>query len=174
MVKAKKTSVLHACQSREETMDAIKVLGDTQRELARIETAINDEIACITQRQKDRIDALKGRIDALTTGIHLWCEANRSALCAGGGKTANLITGEVSWRQRPPSVTVRCADKVIETLKRLGLERFVRIKEEVNKEAILGDPRSVAGVAGITVVQGIEDFTVAPFEIDIQGAGNPS
>ena len=138
----------------------------------RIETAINDEIARITLREKDRIDALKERIDALTTSIHWWCEANRQALCAGGGKTANLITGEVSWRHRPPSVAVRGADKVIDTLKRLGLERFIRVKEEINKEAILADPRSVAGVSGITVVQGIEDFSVQPFEIDIQSAGS--
>ncbi|MCL2162341.1 MAG: host-nuclease inhibitor Gam family protein [Betaproteobacteria bacterium] len=170
MAKAKKTAAPHACQSREETMDAIKTLGDTQRELARLETSINDEIAAITQREKGRVDALKERIDALTTGIHWWCEANRLALCAGGGKTANLITGEVSWRQRPPSVSLRAVDKVLETLKRLGLDRFIRTKEEVNKEAILADPRSVAGVAGVTVVQGIEDFAVTPFEIDIGGA----
>jgi phage host-nuclease inhibitor protein Gam len=171
MVKAKKTAVTYACQSREETMDAIKSLGDAQRELARVETRINDEIAAITQREKERIDALKERIDALTTGIQWWCEANRAMLCAGGGKTANLITGEVSWRQRPPSVSVRAVDKVIETLKKLGLGRFVRTKEEVNKDAILADPKSVAGVSGIAVVQGIEDFAVSPFEIDIQGAG---
>jgi phage host-nuclease inhibitor protein Gam len=169
MAKAKKPAVLHACQTREETMDAIKALGDAQRELARVETSINDEIAEITQREKGRIDALKERIDALTTGIHWWCEANRLALCAGGGKTANLITGEVSWRQRPPSVTVRAVDKVIDTLQRLGLGRFIRSKAEVNKEAILADPKSVAGVPGINVVQGVEDFAVTPFEIDIQG-----
>jgi len=169
MVKAKKTAVPYACQNREEVMDAIKTLGDTQRELVRLETSINDEIAAITQREKCRIDALKKQIDVLTTGVHWWCEANRQMLCANGGKTANLITGEVSWRQRPPSVSLRAVDKVIDTLKRLGLERLIRIKEEVNKEAILADPKKVAGVAGITVVQGLEDFTVTPFEVDIGG-----
>jgi len=169
MAKAKKTATPYACQNREEVMDAIKALGDAQRELARLETFINDEIAVIAQREKGRVDALKERIDVLTTGIHWWCEANRQMLCANGGKTANLITGEVSWRQRPPSVSLRAVDKVIETLKRLGLERLVRTKEEVNKEAILADPKKVAGVSGITVVQGIEDFTVTPFEVDIGG-----
>jgi phage host-nuclease inhibitor protein Gam len=167
MAKAKKAAALYACQSKEETMDAIKQLGDAQRELTRLETSINDEIAAITAREKERIEALRSRIEALTGGIHLWCESNRTHLCANGGKTANLVTGEVAWRQRPPSVTVRQAEKVIETLKALRLGRFVRQKEEVNKEAILGEPRAVAGVAGITVVTGVEDFAVTPFEIEI-------
>jgi len=169
MAKAKKTAVPHACQSKAEAMDAIRALGDAQRTLTRLESSINDEIAVITAREKDRIDALKGRIESLTTSIHWWCEANRATLCTGGGKTANLITGEVSWRQRPPSVSLKSVDKVIETLKRLGLCQFLRTKEEVNKEAILADHKAVSGVAGINVVHGVEDFAVTPFEVDIQG-----
>lgn len=61
------------------------------------------------------------------------------------------MTGEVQWRNRPPSVAIRGADSVIETLLRLGLERFIRRKEEINKEAILNEPSAVSGVAGITV-----------------------
>lgn len=167
MARVKKTAVPYACQSREETQEAIRQLGDAQRELTRIETLMNDEIAAITSREKARIDALTERVDSLTSGIHWWCEANRTALCAGGGKTANLVTGEVSWRQRPPSVTVRGADKVISTLKALGLSRFVRNKEEVNKEAVLADPHAVVGVPGIAFVQGVEDFAITPFEVEV-------
>lgn len=94
-----------------------------------------------------------------------WCEANRSDLTNGGKvKTANLVTGDVQWRVRPPSVTVRGVDSVMETLRRLGLSRFIRIKEEINKEAILNEPGAVAGVAGITVKSGVEDFSIIPFE----------
>jgi phage host-nuclease inhibitor protein Gam len=167
MAKAKTRAVAYVCQSKEETMLAIKALGDAQRELTRLETAMNDEIAQITLREKDRIEALRGCIESLTGGIHLWCEANRAALCANGGKTANLVTGEVNWRQRPPSVTIRAVDKVIATLLALGLGRFVRKKEEVNKEAILAEHKAVAGIAGITIVQGLEDFTVVPFEVEV-------
>lgn len=167
MAKQKTQSVPYVCQTKSEAMDAIRALGDAQRELTRLETRMNDEIAEINAREKDRVEAIKARIESLTGGIHLWCEANRAALCADGGKTANMITGEVSWRIRPPSVTVRGADKVISTLKALGLGNFVRIKEEVNKEAILASPASVAGVSGIAVVSGVEDFSVTPFEVDV-------
>ncbi|MDR0673328.1 MAG: host-nuclease inhibitor Gam family protein [Zoogloeaceae bacterium] len=167
MTKAKKTAAHYVCQSRDETQTAIRELGDAQRELTRLETVINDAIAAIAARHKDNVDALKTRIDTLTSGIQLWCEANRAALCATG-KTANLVTGEVSWRQRPPSVSVRQQEKVIETLRALGLSRFLREKTEVNKEAILAEPAAVSGIAGITVVTGVEDFAVTPFEIEVQ------
>ena len=93
----------------------------------------------------------------------------RLAVLTNGGKvkTANLITGEVQWRQRPPSVRVTGAESVIETLRRLGLSQFVRTKEEVNKEAILNEPEGVKGVAGITVVKGVEDFVITPFEQEV-------
>jgi phage host-nuclease inhibitor protein Gam len=165
--KTKKTAAVYVCQSKDEAMAAIKELGDAQRELTRLETEINDLVAEITNARKDEVNALSERVDTLTNGIHLWCEANRAALCGAKGKTANMITGEVAWRQRPPSVTVRSVDKVIETLKKLGLSRFLREKTEVNKEAILAESAAVAGIAGITVVTGVEDFNVTPFEVEV-------
>ncbi|MBS3954085.1 MAG: host-nuclease inhibitor Gam family protein [Methylomicrobium sp.] len=165
--KHKAQAVGYVCQDKEQTQLAIKLLGDTQRELTRIETELNDEIASITDRRKTQINALKTRIDSLLNGIQTWCEANRAELCKDGGKTANLITGEVSWRQRPPSVSIRAVDKVLETLKALKLDRFIRTKEEPNKEAMLADPKTVQGIAGVTINSGVEDFAVVPFEQEI-------
>ena len=167
MSRNKRPAAAYVCQSRDETQTAIRELGDAQRELTRIETRINDAIAAITAEHKETIAALRERIDTLTGGIQLWCEAHRAELTANG-KTANLVTGEVGWRQRPPSVCVRQAEKVIETLKALRLTRFLRDKTEVNKEAVLAEPAAVSGIAGITVVTGIEDFSVTPFEIEVQ------
>lgn len=165
--KHKAPAASYVCQDKEQTMAAIRILGDTQRELTRIETELNDEIAAITDSRKTQIEALKTRIDSLLNGIQTWCEANRAELCKDGGKTANLITGEVSWRQRPPSVSIRAVDKVLETLKALKLDRFIRTKEEPNKEAMLADPKTVQGIAGITINTGMEDFAVVPFEQEV-------
>lgn len=167
MAKQKTKAVAFVCQSKEQAMDSIRELGDAQRHLIRIETEINDIVASATAARKEQIDALKTKIETLTGGIHTWCEANRSKLCEGGGKTANMITGEVAWRQRPPSVSIRAVEKVLETLKALGLHRFIRNKEEPNKEAMLADPSAVSGIAGISIVTGVEDFSVQPFEIDV-------
>lgn len=155
---------LYVPQSRDEAAADIRKIGDTSRNLLRETAAMNDAIANITAVHQPRMDDLIYQLKALQEAVQGYCEANRSDLTNGGKvKTANLVTGEIQWRQRPPSVSVRGAESVIETLTRLGLSMFVRTKEEVNKEAILNDPEKVKGVAGITVVTGVEDFVITPF-----------
>lgn len=163
--KIKSKAQVSVPQSRDDCAADIRKLGELQRELTRAAADMNDEIAKITAAAQPHMDDLKGRIELLQTGVQAWCEANRDTLTDGGKvKSANLITGEVSWRQRPPSVSVRGVDAVIDTLKRLGLGVFVRTKEELNKEAILNEPHQVRGVAGLQVVTGVEDFAIVPFE----------
>ena len=156
-------------QTRDEAAADIRKIGDLQRQLTRATTEMNDAIAHITQSFQPRLDAISEQLKTLQDGVQGYCEAHRLELTDGGKvKTANLITGEVQWRQRPPSVSVRGAETVIEMLKRLGLDRFVRTKEEINKEAILNEPDQVRGVAGINVITGVEDFVITPFEQEAQ------
>lgn len=162
----KSTSTVQACQSKADAMRDIKTIGDLQRELGRIEADINDQIADLTKKAAPRIEQLRERLVELQAGVQTWCEANRVEIC-GKGKSANLVTGEVSWRQRPPSVSISKADEVIGRLRGLGLFRFIREKEEVNKEAILAEPAEVAGIKGIKVVTGVEDFVITPFEVEV-------
>ncbi len=84
-----------------------------------------------------RLKTLK-RNQSAFKGIHDWCKTNRNELTNGGEtKTANLTTGTVSWRLGTPSCSVsRDVEGVIEMLRRMGLERFIRTKEEVNKQAV--------------------------------------
>lgn len=99
--------------------------------------------------------------------MQTWAEANRDAITQNGRvKTAAFTTGEVSWRIRPPSVAIKGVEAVLNSLRRLGLTRFIREKSEVNKEAILNEPAAVAKVPGITINQG-EDFVVTPFETEL-------
>ncbi|BAG78129.1 TPA: host-nuclease inhibitor protein Gam [Escherichia coli] len=161
----KSAAAAYVPQNRDAVITDIKRIGDLQREASRLETEMNDAIAEITEKFAARIAPLKTDIETLSKGVQGWCEANRDELTNGGKvKTANLVTGDVSWRVRPPSVSIRGMDAVMETLERLGLQRFIRTKQEINKEAILNEPGAVAGVAGITVKSGIEDFSIIPFE----------
>lgn len=163
-----KAATLEAPQTLEQTQSWIKELGDTQREHARVSAALNDQIAALTEEHKPALNALTDRIKELQQGVQTWCEAHRAELTASGGKTVNLITGEVSWRQRPPSIAVRGAEAVLESLRTLGLHRFIRTKDEVNKEAMLNEPELAATVAGVSVIKGKEDFAITPFEVETQ------
>lgn len=161
----KAAAAVYVPQSRENVIADIRKIGDLQRDAIRLETEMNDRIGAITQECAPRIEGLKKELETLSNGVQAWCEANRDDLTnKGKTKTANLITGDVCWRTRPPSVTIRGVESVLETLKRLKLTRFIRTKEEVNKDAILNERNAVAGVAGISVKSGVEDFAIIPFE----------
>ncbi len=161
----KNKAQIYVPQSKDEIAVYIRNIGDTQRNMLREQAEMNDAIANVTARYQPRLEELGEELKILQGGVQSYCEAHRDELTGDGKtKTANLITGEVQWRQRPPSVGVRGAESVIEALKGFGLSRFVRTKEEINKEAILNEPDAVKGVAGITVVTGVEDFVITPFE----------
>lgn len=155
-------------QSKTDCAHYIKNLGDIQREFERSKAEMNDAIANIVKSYQPVLELQQARMTALQAGVQTWAEANRASLCAGGLKTANLVTGEVAWRQRPPSVRISNAEAVIETLLRMNLSRFVRTKEEVNKEAILSEPDAVRGIAGVSVSSGVEDFSITPFAVEVE------
>ena len=160
-------------QSRSMCADDIRRIGDLQREHARVAAELNDQIAALTNAAEPVLAELSQRIAALQTGVQTWCEANRVTLLGEDdrhGKTANLVTGEVSWRVRPPSVSIRGTEAVLDALRRGGLERFIRTKEEPNKEAMLNEPAALAGVPGVSIVRGVEDFIITPFEAQTEVA----
>lgn len=155
-------------QSREQTVEAIAQIGRLQRERERIQAAMNDELAAIRQRHEEQAKPLAEQIRQLSDGVHLWCEANRATLTQNGKvKYAHLASGEVKWRMRPPKVGLRGIDNIIEACKRLGLDRFVRVKEEVNKDAMLAEPELAQSLTGVTISQG-EDFVIVPFETALE------
>jgi phage host-nuclease inhibitor protein Gam len=171
VTKLKTKASVYAPQTQNDCAADIKKLGDLQRDFTRMQADMNDAIAKITKDYQPKLEALSARIETLQKGVQTYCEAHRDELTNSNKvKTANFVTGDVQWRQRPPSVTIRGAEAVIEALKRLGLSKFVRTKEEVNKEAILNEPDQVRGVAGISIVTGVEDFVITPFEASAEAA----
>jgi phage host-nuclease inhibitor protein Gam len=152
-------------QNRDECAADINEIGRLSRLITTKQAAMNDKIAAITDAYTQEFTPLLDEIKLLKAGVQSWCEAHRDDLTDGGRtKTGAFVSGTVQWRQRPPSVSVFGMTDVIENLKRLGLERFVRTKEELNKEAVLNDPEAVRGIAGLKIKTGVEDFVIEPFE----------
>jgi phage host-nuclease inhibitor protein Gam len=154
-------------QSRDAVNEAIRRIGELSRERTRIETEMNDHVAALKESFEEQAQPLTAEIEGLREGVQVWCEAHRAQLCPGATKTAPFPAGEVSWRVRPPKCVIRGVDAVLDLLKRMHLDRFIRTREEVNKEAILNDPEGVHGVPGISIEQG-EDFIITPYETTLQ------
>lgn len=154
--------------NRFEVDAAIAEIGAAQRRREAVMTAMNDELAAVKQRHEDQAAPDGAVIKDLGAGVQIWCEAHREDLSRNGRtKTAKFAAGEISWRTRPPRVSVRGEGIVIEALKRLGLERFIRRKEEIDKAAILADAGAVDGIKGLSISQG-EDFVIKPFATEIE------
>lgn len=147
---------------------AIAEIGIAQRARDDIQTRMNVELAAIKERYEAEAAPHAGVIAEIGEAVRIWCEAHRTDLTKDGRiKTAKFGAGEVSWRNRPPRVNVRGEGIVLEALKRLGLDRFIRTKQEINKEAILAEPGAVEGIKGLSVSGG-EDFVIKPFNTDIE------
>lgn len=182
-------------QSREQCQTQITSLGQMLRRHAVMKAELDEKVAELTQQYGPLLADLQAEADRLHQGIQIWATSNRDALTQGGKtKTVNLVTGEVSWRQRPPSCAVRKAADVLAELRKLGLQDYIRTTQEVNKDAILaldsavekitvedlaGDsPEAgllalkklhlefIRGIPGISLVKGVEDFTATPFETE--------
>ena len=155
-------------QSRDDIEVAIKEVGDLNRELDRLAIEQNDQLAAITEKYAPLINAIKEQLTPKQDAIQAWCESHRDELTNNGKtKTGTFNTGEVQWRQRPPSVGIRGVDSVLDSLKMRGFTQFIRIKEEINKEAMLNEPDTAASVPGVTIKTGVEDFVIAPFEQEV-------
>jgi phage host-nuclease inhibitor protein Gam len=154
--------------SRDQVAEAIAEIGRCQRERDIVRTAMNDQLSALKTQYEAQAKPHADRISELSRGVQLWCEANRDTLTAESkSKTVRLATGEIKWRMRPPSVSVRGLADVLRTLIARGLDRFVRVKEELDKEAVLAEPDAVIGVPGITISQR-EDFVIVPFSTELE------
>lgn len=154
-------------QTRHEVAQLIAEIGIDSRELEVLQAEMNDELARIKERWEQRAEPARERIETAQRGVQAYCEANRETLTQHGRtKTHSFPTGDVSWRTRPPSVRITGEESVRDALQRLRLDRFLRTKTEINKEAILNEPEAVAIIPGIKISQ-IEDFVVTPFEAEL-------
>lgn len=153
--------------NRDQADESVRVIGELQRKRETIQTEMNGKLAALKAEFEAQAAPVNEALKAMIYGVQVWAEANRGELTKNGSKTVKLGNGELRWRMRPKSVTVRGVQAVIEALKRLNLKRFIRTKEEVNKEAILAEPEAVQDVKGITIDQG-EDFVIVPFATELE------
>lgn len=159
-------------QDDTEARNAIREIGDLNRDVLRIEADLNDKIAALQEEYGKKVAPLREQVKAKTEGLRIFSEANRDRLTRGGKvKFHKFATGEISWRLRPAKVTIRGKDDVIEAIKsaRLG-KRFLRVKEDINKEAMLEDRATAGAIQGVSIGSDGEDFLVEPFETELAEA----
>ncbi|MCP1772884.1 phage host-nuclease inhibitor protein Gam [Neisseria perflava] len=169
--KTKTAALVLTVQTREEAQEQIRRLGDIMREREGIQADMNNAIAALQEVAAANAAPLDEEAQAIEAAVHAWATANRDALTDGGKvKFADLTTGMIKWRNNPPKCSVSGVDAVIALLEgNSALERFVRTKKEVNKDAVLNEAEFFAAhlVPGLKIVQGKEFFVIEPFNQEL-------
>ncbi|MFH1309028.1 MAG: host-nuclease inhibitor Gam family protein [Patescibacteria group bacterium] len=140
-------------------------IGYHQGEIEEIEKELNVEVMKLKKQAGKDIKAHKEKINELMNGLCAFAEVKKDELLSGRSKTINFPYGSISWRITPPKVVFRNESKILHALKDLGLSKFIRTKEEVNKQAILESPEEVKDIKGLSISQ-IEEFVVKPRFLD--------
>lgn len=157
-----------AAQSRDEAQQMVAEIGEISRELARQEADLGDALAKVKAEAETKALPLKTRQIDLHEAVQKWAEANRAELTREGKtKTVELTTGKVSWRNRPRKVSLRNVDSLVEYLVEKLDSRFLRIKREIDKEAMLADVGAASKLPGVTIKSAGEEFIVEPFDAQL-------
>jgi phage host-nuclease inhibitor protein Gam len=124
----------------EASMTALALLVTAQR----IETARRDaEVLAINKKYESRLADLDGTIKIETDKLRVWAESNPNQF-PKGRKSLQLVSGTIGFRTGTPKLALLSRawtwDKVLHTISCIKdlAAAFIRTKQEVDKETILG------------------------------------
>ena len=163
-----KKAVIPVPKSLDEAAQFLAEIGQEQRVSEEIRSDLNTAVDKLkTQAMADNEPHQK-KVSQLVEGLFAYAEAHRDELTDGGKrKTVEVPTGIFGWRMTPPAVSLRDVESILESLKSLKLKRFIRTKEEVDKEAMLKEPDVAKTVKGVSISQH-EDFVAKPSELEVE------
>lgn len=166
--KTKKTKALSRVpQSREDAVFAIGRIGTLRREIQKLRADADEAIRIAGEKFEQASADLATELAEHEQGVQTFCEARRLELTNEGKvKFHDFATGSVKWRLRPAGVSLRAVETIIEACKKVGFRKFIRVKLEVNKEAMLADPEKARLIVGVTIKSAGEEFVIEPAELE--------
>lgn len=111
---------------------ALREIGRIERELEQIDAEAQAEIAKIKADATKRGTTGRTRIQTLSLQIGAFAEEHRAELFKDR-KSLELTFGVFGYRK---SSSISVKKTTLELLEKLGMERFVRVKKEADKEAL--------------------------------------
>jgi phage host-nuclease inhibitor protein Gam len=128
----------------------LKEIGLLEHQLAVIDGDANKEIASIKEKCAKQGAGLRSRIADLTALLGAYAEYNRDELFKDR-KSLELSFGSFGYRK---STSISVKKSTLELLKKLGLARFIRVKEEPDKDAMADmDDEALAQVDAVRKVK---------------------
>ena len=114
----------------------IAALRNRQRQLA---AAMDAQIQAVRERYETDLAADSETLERKMEDLRVWAEANPSAF--GAARSLETMHGTLGWRIGQPALKTLAGwtfDRVLQVLKDTGATGYIRVKEEVNKQQLLG------------------------------------
>ena len=164
---------LHSHEPRDhgEANRLIEIIGAARRESARLETAMNDQLASIKADYEGLAAGPRQAAVICERFLREYCNARRAELTDGGKrKSFKFPAGEIAWRKLPPSVSLpkkKAIAGLLEWLHAHQLARFIRTVEEIDKQAMRAEPELAANAPGVKIRDGADKFKITPFAVEL-------
>lgn len=166
--KAIKHVVVAIPGSLEEAAEFIGRIGKEQREIYQIQTDFNVAVEKLKGQAVLMTTPHERNISQLFEGLFVFGQSHRDELTESGKrKTVDLPTGIFGWHMTRPSVSLKNVKQILKELTKRRLKQFIRVKREVDKEAMLKEPELATSVKGVSIGQQ-EEFMVKPAELEVE------
>ena len=119
--------------SWDEVDGALRDIAEIDRQLGMLQAAHDEAVDKLKETAKEEAEPLQHRRASLEAAMKDYCQANRQEFLTS--KTKVLAFGNVGFRLST-KVVVKNVGDTLQLLKSLGLHGCVRIKEELDKEAM--------------------------------------
>ncbi len=167
---------------RNDLTKAVGSIGDYSASKDRLTAEAQIKITKIQEELQEMIAPLDAKITHITAGIVHFVISHKANLFPDPEyKTHKLTTGSLQIRKVPASVKTKVTASFLEkVLEKSGLlkaftnlstklsKNFLRIKIELNKEAILADPINAKSKSGIELNEESERLYIRPDSIDVE------
>ena len=149
MIKRIKKSLTAIPASVAEAAQYLLSIGEKQREINAIKRDTKAKIDTLNKESNEKILGLKKDRDNFFVALFAYAQPRKKSLTSNR-RSVPTIAGTFGWRFTPPAVLLqegKTDQDIIKTLKRMGLSDYVRVVEEVDREALLRDRPTVPGVS---------------------------
>lgn len=178
---AKKTQTIAAKipQTREQAEADMRELGAARIQIAEIDNKLKEDSQALIQAAKDAAEPLEAKVKFLVQGLSLYADAHRAELTDGNKtKTGKMLSGHFDWRKLPSKVSLRGVPAIIERIKAeiakaaadddtdraILFKGFLRVKEEINKDAMLANPKLAKSITGVGINSAGERLEIVVYE----------
>lgn len=149
MITRIKKSLANVPASLQEATSFLISIGQKQREINRVKRDAKQKVEAINTEAKKSIEELTRERDMFFTALFAFASPRKKELTKVT-RSQKTSAGTFGWRFTTPYVDIaegKSDQDIIVALKKAGLNDYIRVIEEVDREAMLRDRPELKGVS---------------------------